>query len=226
MIAMLKKYDIRIIYNENEEWFHVGDIGKALELTNVRKVLPNISDKYKRKFMELDVTDGYNRNFKNRLNNRGEIFVKPHAIYNIAFRSNKKEAKEFTEWVTEVIELIRHNGYYIADTKCEEWIGIRKKVKEGRKDLSSALKLLREYAIEQGSINYEKRESAIYTNYTKMLNSRMNIKSKERDSLSQQQLMDISMYENIQRKIIIKGIENKVHYKQIYKDVKEFINMI
>ena len=107
MIAILEKYNCRMIYNENEEWFHAGDVGKILELTNIRKVLPRIEDEYKVKFSNSKVTEGYSRNFDSRLSNTGEIFLKPHAVYNVAFRSNKPEAKEFTKWVTEVVEFVR-----------------------------------------------------------------------------------------------------------------------
>ncbi|PAB61111.1 BRO family protein [Anaeromicrobium sediminis] len=64
-----------MIWNDKEVWFHASDVGKVLDLVNKRKVLPNIRDKYKRKFKDSDVTKGYNRNSDTHLNNRGEILI-------------------------------------------------------------------------------------------------------------------------------------------------------
>lgn len=109
----------------SEVWFHAGDIGEELGVTNIRQLLPNIDIKYRKKFTASNVYNIYNSNFKEQLYNTGEIFIKPHAVYNIAFRSNKPEAKLFTEWVSEVIEKIRINGYYRATEKDEKRLGVR-----------------------------------------------------------------------------------------------------
>ncbi len=48
-------------------------------------------------------------------------FVNERAVYKLAFRSNKPEAETFTNWVAEVVEMIRKTGKYelTAKTKAE-----------------------------------------------------------------------------------------------------------
>ncbi len=44
-------------------------------------------------------------------------FITERAVYKLAFRSNKPEAENFTNWVAEVIENIRKTGRYELTTK-------------------------------------------------------------------------------------------------------------
>jgi len=223
MIAILKKYNCRMIYNEREEWFHAGDIGKILELTNIRKVLPNIEKEFKMKFKEPDVTESYNRNFTERLNNRGELFLKPHAVYNVAFRSNKPEAKEFTRWVTEVIESVRTNRYYIATEKDEKWLGARKDSKIARKSETDVIKEFTEYAKNQGSHKF----NMYYKHFTNLPYKKLNIpKELKRDDMSQDVLMRVQTLEVLISMKLKTLMAKNEEYKEIYQIIKELINNI
>lgn len=44
-------------------------------------------------------------------------FINERAIYKLAFRSNKPEAEQFTNWVAEVVETIRKTGSYQLEPK-------------------------------------------------------------------------------------------------------------
>lgn len=44
-------------------------------------------------------------------------FISERAIYKLAFRSNKPEAEQFTNWVAEVVEAIRKTGSYQLEPK-------------------------------------------------------------------------------------------------------------
>ena len=55
-------------------------------------------------------------NFK-KLNNAGEKFLTESGVYKLIFKSDKKEAEKFQDWVTdEVLPSIRQTGGYISTT--------------------------------------------------------------------------------------------------------------
>ena len=65
------------------------------------------------KLKNLDVKDVPIR----KLNNRGENFLTEAGIYKFLFRSRRKEAEKFQDWVTdEVLSNIRKTGGYITTT--------------------------------------------------------------------------------------------------------------
>ena len=52
-----------------------------------------------------------------KLNNRGEKFLTESGVYKLIFKSDKKEAEKFQDWVTdEVLPQIRKTGGYITTT--------------------------------------------------------------------------------------------------------------
>ena len=52
-----------------------------------------------------------------KLNNRGEKFLTESGVYKLIFKSDKKEAEKFQDWVTdEVLSNIRKTGGYITTT--------------------------------------------------------------------------------------------------------------
>ena len=52
-----------------------------------------------------------------KLNNRGEKFLTESGVYKLIFKSDKKEAEKFQDWVTdEVSPNIRKTGGYITTT--------------------------------------------------------------------------------------------------------------
>ena len=60
-----------------------------------------------------DMHDMYFR----KLNNRGEKFLTESGVYKLIFKSDKKEAEKFQDWVTdEVLPQIRKTGGYITTT--------------------------------------------------------------------------------------------------------------
>jgi prophage antirepressor-like protein len=223
MIAILEKYNCRMIYNESEEWFHAGDVGKILELTNIRNVLPRIDAEYKRKFSDSIVQETYNRNFDSRISNTGEIFLKPHAVYNVAFRSNKPEGREFTKWVTEVVEFVRRNGFYISTEKDEKWFGVRKESKQVRNSETDSIKEFVEYAKQQGS----GKSQMYYKHFTTLVYKKIGVPSGlKRDEMTQDNLLDIMMYERLISKKLIKLIDDDMHYKDVYQKIKDLISEI
>lgn len=93
---------IRTITKDNEHWFCLADVCKALELTNSRIVAERLEEDERRK---LD------------LPRQGETwFITESGLYAVILRSDKPNAKKFRKWVTsEVLPSIRKNGGYIAN---------------------------------------------------------------------------------------------------------------
>ena len=66
------------------------------------------------KLKNLDVKDVPIR----KLNNAGENFLTESGVYKLIFKSDKKEAEKFQDWVTdEVLPEIRKTGGYITTTE-------------------------------------------------------------------------------------------------------------
>lgn len=236
MLEILKEKNVRMIWNhkEDEYWFSARDLGEELGVVNIHKVLPNIETQFKKKFKESDfskvykgygrtsaLTNGYSRNFENNLNNFGEIFLSEEAVYQISFRSNKPEAKLFTIWVSKVLKELRIKGYYITYQKDEHWLGVREEAKHNNLEYNTAIKMLVDYASENGS----KNANRYYTIYAKEIRNSLGIPMNlNKDNLSEAQLTKIINKENVIAKMIPVFVRMKLPYKDIYKATKALIN--
>lgn len=225
MFKLLKEKNVRMLWNKDgsEVWFNANDVGEELGVINIRDTLRNIDREYKRLFKISNVGDSYIRNFKDDLPNRGETFITEEAVYNISFRSNKPEAKLFTRWVSGILKQIRINGYYIATEKDEKWLGVRSESRKVRKTFTDEIQEFVHYAIQQGS----NKPEMYYTHFTKLVNHKLGIpKGAKRDELSQDILMDIMALERVISMKLPKLIDANMHYKEVYKKIKELINQI
>ncbi|SDO87686.1 BRO family protein [Clostridium gasigenes] len=228
MIKLLQEKNIRMIWSNdgNEIWFSANDIGEELGVINIRNVLPNIDSEFKMKFKEQDISGvhkTYSRNFKELLNNFGEMFLTEEAVYQISFRSNKPEAKLFTKWVSKVLKQIRIHGYYIATEKYEQWFGARKDSKTTRKEFTDEVQEFVHYAINQGS----NKPNMYYMHFTKLVNDKLGIpKGTNREDLDQKTLMDIMALERVMAMKLPKLIDKETNYKEAYKEIKKLIEII
>lgn len=106
MKEIVKIFDnkkIRCFIKNKELYFSMTDICKALNLTNVSDTLKVIEIDY---IDKIDVTDSLGRN-------QNIYIVNEAGLYQIIFRSKKKEAVEFKKWVFEdVLPSIRKTGKY------------------------------------------------------------------------------------------------------------------
>lgn len=225
MLNILKEKNVRMIWtnNGNEVWFHAGDIGRELGVIQIISTLRNTDNEFKKRFKNSDMHEMHNRNFKMKLNNKGEIFITEEVVYQIAFRSNKLEAKEFTKWVSKVLKQIRINGYYIASEKDDKWLSVRTESKEIRRGFTDEIQEFVHYAIKQGS----KKPEMYYVHFTKLVNDKLGIpKNIKRENLNQNQLMDISALERVMSMKLPKLIDKDMNYKDIYKEIKKLIELI
>lgn len=100
--------EVRTVIINNEVWFVLIDVCRALGLTNSRVVAGRLDEDEVRKF-DLRGQSGLTH------------IVNESGLYKVLFRSDKEEAKIFTKWVTkEVIPSVRKHGVYMTDEKIEE----------------------------------------------------------------------------------------------------------
>ena len=107
--------EVEVFEFEGKVLFNPRHVGECLNLTDsaVRKSIANMNNKQVVKLKNLDVKDVPIR----KLNNAGENFLTESGVYKLIFKSDKKEAEKFQDWVTdEVLPEIRKTGGYITTT--------------------------------------------------------------------------------------------------------------
>ena len=107
--------EVEVFEFEGKVLFNPKHVGECLNLTDsaVRKSIANMNNKQVVKLKNLDVKDVPIR----KLNNAGENFLTESGVYKLIFKSDKKEAEKFQDWVTdEVLPNIRKIGGYITTT--------------------------------------------------------------------------------------------------------------
>lgn len=92
--------EIRTVTINNEPWFVVSDICKALDLSNATMAMERLDEDEKSKF-NLGLSGGATN------------CVNEYGLYTLVLASRKKEAKEFKRWIThEVLPSVRKHGMY------------------------------------------------------------------------------------------------------------------
>ena len=92
--------------------FNPYHCGECLDISpeGVRKAITRMNKRQVIKLTNSKVTDS---NFR-KLHNTGENFLTESGVYKLIFKSKKKEAEKFQDWVTdEVLPQIRKTGGYI-----------------------------------------------------------------------------------------------------------------
>lgn len=134
----------------------------------------------------------------------------------ITFMDNTDIVADFkVELVRQFYDMRR----FILEKQSEEWQITRKYGIITRKSETDTLKVLVEYAMEQGSKHADK----LYTVYSKLANKVIGIKN--RDNATVEQLNNLSLAENIIIHCIRVGIADGKHYKEIYQDSKKRLEM-
>lgn len=106
-------FELRGVLINNEPFFVLADICKALDLSNPTMVSKNIK---KDDLNTIEVIDSIGRNQK-------AIAINENGLYKVIFQSRKEEALQFQEWVTsEVLPSIRKNGMYATAPTLENMI--------------------------------------------------------------------------------------------------------
>ena len=155
--------------------------------------------------------------------NTDKVFMyKERGIYEICRYSNQPIADDFNDWVYDVIQSIKKNGYYIATEKDAKWLGIRQETKEVRKAETDQIKLFVEYARAQGSQHADR----YYVSLTKLINRRLGIENGGRDKADQRTLMHLKSLETVVELHLATLMVEGLPYKEIYQGVKKFIEAL
>ncbi|WP_206425387.1 phage antirepressor KilAC domain-containing protein [Clostridium perfringens] len=99
--------------------FNPYHVGECLEISpeGVRKAITRMSDRQVIKLKNSNVTNCHFR----KLHNTGENFLTESGVYKLIFKSKKKEAEKFQDWVTDdVLPSIRKHGAYMTDNTLEK----------------------------------------------------------------------------------------------------------
>lgn len=94
--------EMRTVVVENEPWFCLRDLCKALELT-AKGVKQRLTDEV---ISNYPIKDSLGRT-------QSALFVNEDGLYDVVLESRKENAKKFRKWVTsEVLPSIRKHGAY------------------------------------------------------------------------------------------------------------------
>ena len=112
MLMIFENKEVEVFEWNGKVLFNPRHVGECLDISpdGVRKAITRMNERQVIKLTNLDVTDSHFR----KLNNAGENFLTESGVYKLIFKSKKKEAEKFQDWVTdEVLPQIRKTGGYI-----------------------------------------------------------------------------------------------------------------
>ena len=145
--------NVEVFNWEDKVLFNPRDVGKCLELTD-SAIRMAISKMNKNQVIKLTNSDVKDFDFR-KLNNRGENFLTESGVYKLAFKSNKKEAEHFTDWIAdEVLPSIRKTGNYISNSTP---MISNKEIQEFKEDVRYI----------RSQVCIKKKDSMLYTNMIK-----------------------------------------------------------
>lgn len=97
--------------------FNPKHVSECLNITDVKSSIRNFNEKQVIKLTNSKMHDMHFR----KLHNTGENFLTESGVYKLIFKSKKKEAEKFQDWVTdEVLPSIRRHGAYMNDDTLEK----------------------------------------------------------------------------------------------------------
>lgn len=110
-IFSFKSHEIRTIMQGGQPWFVARDVCAALGIGWTGHSLKGVPTAWTGMVRHTTPRKGGNQTHSLRV-------ISEPAVYKLAFRSNKPEADEFTNWVaSEVLPAIRKTGKYEAEPK-------------------------------------------------------------------------------------------------------------
>lgn len=128
--------------------------------------------------------------------------------------------KKALEWKLKYIDAFNAMEKIISERITAEWIETRKQGKLIRRDETNVIQKLVEYAKGQGS----EHANMLYMTYTKLANKMVGIT--DRETATNAQLNDLSTMERFITKVVIDGMNEGIHYKDIYKKSKERLETV
>lgn len=136
------------------------------------------------------------------------------ATFVITLLRNSKVVVKFKKELVRQFYAMRR---FILEKQTKQWSDTRIANKENRLKETDVIKILVDYAKEQGSQNADK----LYIVYTKLAKS---VIGSDRDNTSATDLNNLTLVENIILQTIRIDMSMGMHYKDIYKDCKSRID--
>lgn len=136
------------------------------------------------------------------------------ATFVITLLRNSKVVVKFKKELVRQFYAMRR---FILEKQTKQWSDTRIANKENRLKETDVIKILVDYAKEQGSQNADK----LYIVYTKLAKS---VIGSDRDNTSSTDLNNLTLVENIILQTIRIDMSMGMHYKDIYKDCKSRID--
>lgn len=131
-----------------------------------------------------------------------------------------KNTEKVVKFKLELVRQFYAMRQFIFERQTEGWIQTREQGKITRKAETDMLSGLVEYARKQG---YNHEDKLLYMNYTRLANKICGIS--KRDNATIEQLSTLTVAENIILHCVQLGIQNEKHYKDIYQDCKNRLEM-
>lgn len=142
-IMIFENKKVEVFEYKGQVLFNPYHCGECLELadSSIRDLVRKMNDK---QVVKLKNSDVVNSNIR-KLNNAGENFLTESGVYKLIFKSKKKEAERFQDWVTdEVLPSIRKTGSYtMLENRVELLINdiVKSKINEIEKKCSEYYKI-------------------------------------------------------------------------------------
>lgn len=116
-LMKFENYNVEVFEFKGKVLFNANHVADVLGIKNVRENLREMSDK---QLIKLNNSAVSNTDIR-KLNNAGENFLTESGVYKLIFKSRKKGAEKFQDWVTdEVLPQIRKTGVYMTEFKGQE----------------------------------------------------------------------------------------------------------
>lgn len=109
-LMVFENHNVEVFEWEGQVLFNPYHVAECLDITDVKSSIRNFNEK---QVIKLTNSKMHNMHFR-KLHNTGENFLTESGVYKLIFKSKKKEAEKFQDWVTdEVLPQIRKTGSYI-----------------------------------------------------------------------------------------------------------------
>lgn len=148
-------------------------------------------------------------NTKYLMNRNGFMFLA------MGFTGKKADA-----WKWKYIEAFNKMEDIVRERNTESWLETRQQGKLIRREETDTIQKLVEYAKSQGSSH----SNWLYRNYTDIANKMAGVT--DRDTATFLQLTDLSTAERMIAKIVLDGMEEGKHYKEIFQECKERLETV
>ena len=227
-MQVFEGYNVEIILDESgEPLFEIYSTGMALGYVNSNvdgKIYPH-KKRIEQTIKNAEITPVYIAS---------SAYFDENRLYDFMFEAKTAKCKSFRKWVTsEVLPSIRKTGGYVLEgTEAEmqaraqeaiEWQRSRQTgIAVRKKETSIIQSQLIPLAESQGSKNAQR----LYTTYSRLILTTLDIKAKERHRLHRDYLDLIRQMEKLIEREISIEVDKLTHYKDIYQICKTKCRML